>query len=380
MSVKFALHVLMFIDEFYPGGAQRVAVDLCRAAEKSTELKISIAVSKNIGPLKSDLPENVICHEVGVYRSWRNAKFLANKLSNICHANGVDVIVSHMTHLNKAIARAKFLNKSLPPVVAVEHTEISRQFITARNPWQRFIRPREMKILYKNFDRIVVVSDRIAEELEAYCDVGRHKVVTIHNPLDINRVPRSGKSKNILQNDKGKTVISVGRFDAVKNFPLLISAFSLARKLRGHHNDRLLLVGDGGISTELKKYAHDLGVSDQVVFCGYKRDVFSYLRSSDVFVSTSLYEGLGNAMLEAIACDCPCIATKTAGSAELAKYVDGLALVDQGDEQGLSRKIYEQLEKPSLCVSERDRAFILRLAPHKILQQYTTLLREVVSK
>ena len=370
----------MLMDGFYLGGAQRVVIDLCRACLATKRHQIAIAVSKNEGPLKSDVEQVVKCYEFGEYRSWLSARSLAKKLSDICLENDIDVIISHMTSVNKAVARAKIFNSSLPPVIAVEHTEIGRQFVCARSLWKRLVRPIETKILYKKLDKIIVVSEKIADELASFCSVDRSKMVTIHNPVDTSRadtsLPFKGRTSSVI----GKTVISVGRFDQVKNFPLLIRAFSAATKRRGCREDRLLLVGDGPLLQQLKDLALSLNIEEQVIFFGFQKDVFSYLRSSDVFVSTSHFEGLGNAMLEAIACDCPCIAMKTAGSQEISNYVDGISLLDQGDEDGLSQKIYEHLENPKLQVSESDKAFVSGLSPDRVLLRYQDVIWQVLEK
>jgi len=370
----------MLMDGFYLGGAQRVVIDLCRACLATKRHQIAIAVSKNEGPLKSDVQQNTKCYEFGEYRSWLSAGSLAKKLSDICLENDIDIIVSHMTSLNKAVARAKILNSSLPPVIAVEHTETGRQFVNARSFWKRLIRPFETKFLYKKLDKIIVVSEKIADELASFCSVDRNKIVTIHNPVDMRRAASSttfnGKASSVI----AKTVISVGRFDQVKNFPLLIRAFAAATNRRGCREDRLLLVGDGPLLQQLKDLALSLDVQEQVVFCGFQKDVFSYVRSSDIFVSTSYFEGLGNAMLEAIACDCPCIAMKTAGSQEIANYVSGIFLLDQGDEEGLSQKLYEHLENPELKVSESDKAFVAGLSPEMVLLRYQDVINQVLEK
>lgn len=370
----------MLMDGFYLGGAQRVVIDLCRACLATKRHKIVIAVSKNEGPVKSDVEQVIKCYEFGEYRSWLSARSLAKKLSDICLENDIDVIISHMTSLNKSVARAKIFNSSLPPVIAVEHTEIGRQFVNARSLWKRLVRPIETKILYKKLDKIAVVSEKIADELASFCSVDRDKMVTIHNPVDTSRAATSVAFNGRTSSLTGKTVISVGRFDQVKNFPLLIRAFSAATKRRGCREDRLLLVGDGPLLQQLKDLALSLNIEEQVIFCGFQKDVFSYLRSSDVFVSTSHFEGLGNAMLEAIACDCPCIAMKTAGSQEISNYVDGISLLDQGDEDGLSQKIYEHLENPKLQVSESDKAFVSGLSPDRVLLRYQDVIRQVLEK
>ena len=380
------MNILLVMDGFDPGGAQRVVIDLARMAIKDPDVNVFIAVSKAHGVLSGSVPEGVTVFEFGRYRELLDAVSFTKKMVDFCELYSIDIIVSHMMPINKAIARAKILDNRLPPVIGVEHTEVGRQFARPRLRRRRFLRLRwkwftrriETKFLYKKLDKIVIVAGTLADGLLNHFSVEPSKIVMIHNPVDINRAVSPGTVWEHFSSSIGKTVISIGRFDQVKNFHLLIEAFSQVSKMRGSNCDKLLLIGDGPRRQQLANYAHDLGVSDQVVFCGFQEDVFSYLKESDVFVSTSHFEGLGNAMLEAIAFGCPCIATRTAGSEEIAKYVDGIAIVEQGDLEGLSKKIYEQLENPIICISSRDREFVNGLSPDKVWRQYKAVISQAL--
>ena len=374
-------NVLFVIDGFYAGGAQRVVVDLVLAAVHSSVVVPVVAVSQRDGPLLDELDGLVDVRVFGAFRGLLDAFGLSLRLSRICKNDNIDLVISHMSHVNKSVLRAKFLMPHLPPVVIVEHTDIRRLFIGARSRFKRFFRPLETRFLYQRASKIITVSSQISLDLFLLCSLRKERFLKLHNPIKLDRVCKTEGTPQFDPFDfEGKTVISVGRFDQVKNFPLLIRAFSSATKRRGCREDRLLLVGDGPRRQQLKDLVLSLDIEEQVVFCGFQRDVFPFLRSSDVFVSTSHFEGLGNAMLEAIACGCPCIAVKTAGSQEIANYVGGISLLDQGDEDGLSQKIYEHLENPTLQVSESDKAFVAGLSPDRVWLRYEDVITQVLEK
>ncbi len=108
----------------------------------------------------------------------------------------------------------------------------------------------------------------------------------------------------------------VGRMnDPVKNYPLLLRA--MARLATRFENLEAILVGDGFLRPSLETMAHELGLSRCVRFLGNRRDVPAILRSLDVAVLTSDSEGLSNAILEAMACGLPVVASRVGGNIEL---------------------------------------------------------------
>ena len=101
----------------------------------------------------------------------------------------------------------------------------------------------------------------------------------------------------------------------------------------------LLLVGDGTHRTCLEKKARDLSIADHVVFAGFREDVPELINMMDIFVLPSLNEGMGRAILEAMACGKPVISTRTGGIPELIREGETGLLVNPGDARGLAEAI-----------------------------------------
>ena len=120
------------------------------------------------------------------------------------------------------------------------------------------------------------------------------------------------QSKNDKKDEK-ITVVSAGRLIPRKGYEYLI------RALEGKKNFEVVLIGDGPLTEELSDLADELGVN--VSFLGKVKHerVASIFQDSDIFALPSLNEGMSNAILEAMACGLPIIATDTGGSKELVK-------------------------------------------------------------
>lgn len=107
--------------------------------------------------------------------------------------------------------------------------------------------------------------------------------------------------------EREKTVVAVGRLTAQKNHVLLLQAFS--DFVQTEPDYRLILYGKGELDEELKEVAEKLGISDKVIFAGFKDPVLEYINRSGMYVLSSDYEGISNSLAEAMAIGLPVIAT-----------------------------------------------------------------------
>lgn len=131
--------------------------------------------------------------------------------------------------------------------------------------------------------------------------------------------------------------VSVGRVVARKGFDFLIKSLAKIKNKK----IRALIIGDGPEKENLKKLAESLGVSDRIKFLGSigEEQKFQYLAASDVFVLSSVHEGFGIVLQEAMQVGLPIIATDNGGQVDFVKEGDNGFLVKFGDENALVEKI-----------------------------------------
>ncbi|MBU1863221.1 MAG: glycosyltransferase family 4 protein [Candidatus Omnitrophica bacterium] len=130
---------------------------------------------------------------------------------------------------------------------------------------------------------------------------------------------------------------TVSRLTYIKGNAFLIDALSLV--IQTYPQTLLLVIGDGEERNSLEDKVQQLGLVDNVRFLGFRDDVFELLHALDIFVLASLNEGLGKAILEAMACGKPVIASRTGGVPEVVR--DGVTgiLVPPGDSESLARTL-----------------------------------------
>ena len=140
-------------------------------------------------------------------------------------------------------------------------------------------------------------------------------------------------------------LVSVGRLTPQKNQALLIRAFA---RIAGETQEKLLLYGAGELRDELQKLIDSLGLSERVRLMGLSADVAGDIRDAKAFVLSSDYEGVPNALLEAMALVLPCIATDCQGGGPKMVIKDGVngLLVPMGDEAALADTMLRLLRDP----------------------------------
>jgi glycosyltransferase involved in cell wall biosynthesis len=194
----------------------------------------------------------------------------------------------------------------------------------------------------KRADVFIAISQEIERDLT---DLGfpPDKIVCIPNGVDTTRFsPLSTADKAACRHDLGLSdgpiLIYAGRLSAVKQLDVLLRAFAgLAPRFSAR--GRLLIVGEGEELEHLKSLAIELGIGQQVVFVGPVLSIERYLQASDVFVLPSQSEGLPLALLEAMACGLPCVASATGGVLDVVRSkINGLT-VPAGDVCALQKAL-----------------------------------------
>jgi glycosyltransferase involved in cell wall biosynthesis len=139
-----------------------------------------------------------------------------------------------------------------------------------------------------------------------------------------------------------------GRFQPQKNLFVLLEQFGKAIRATSVPLT-LRLIGDGADATKLKAHARDLGIADHVQWTGWldKEGIREAYRAADVFVNPSLFEGMPNTVLEAMACGLPVIASRVMGNDEVVEHGDTGILFDLTEPDALARAIADLATSPA---------------------------------
>lgn len=159
------------------------------------------------------------------------------------------------------------------------------------------------------------------------------KTSVIYNPLKI-------EARNVgaaLNASKDDLVVSVGRLTSQKQQGVLLNAF--ARFHQSHPTYKLIIYGDGEMRESLLEQAKRLGINDSFELPGRSNQVIKDILHAKMFVMTSLYEGMSNALAEAMCIGLPCISTKVSGATDLIQDAKNGLLAEVGDVDGIAEKM-----------------------------------------
>ncbi|WP_249598479.1 glycosyltransferase [Peribacillus frigoritolerans] len=299
MSKKIAF----IIPALTGGGAERVVANLTKGLPSNYEKFIIIyhttdksyehngrIINLNIGSSDNKFGKiiNTIRRIVALkkikkkYKIDRSISFLENpNLINIFSKGNEDVFVSIRNHQSSEFTGiTKIINKVI------------------------------VKFCYSKADKIVAISNGVKNDLIENFGVKSKEIETIYNPVDIERInnlktkPLEEKYRKIYKNP---TIITVGRLTYQKGQWHLIRAFK--KVVEKVPNVQLVIVGTGMLEEQLKQLIADLNLTNNIHFTGFQDNPFKFIHLADMFILPSLFEGLGNVLLEAMACETPIIST-----------------------------------------------------------------------
>ncbi|MBI5239990.1 MAG: glycosyltransferase [Elusimicrobia bacterium] len=175
------------------------------------------------------------------------------------------------------------------------------------------------------------------------------RVRTVRNGVDLPEIPSAAERRRArlqlgLREDE-PLLLAMGRLDEQKGHSVLLDA---AARLKGPNRPRCAVVGDGPLRDRLRRQAARLGLERAVQLPGERADVRAWMNAADVFVLPSLWEGLPNALLEAMALGLPVAASRVDGVPEaVTDGTDGL-LVEPADPGALAAALGSLLADPDL--------------------------------
>lgn len=236
--------------------------------------------------------------------------YLSSKILNgVINKEKPDLIVSFLVNSNLIALINKYLFITDIPICCSDHNTISKEINSLPYP---FFYKMLIRHLYKKSDYHISVSEGAKNDLVKYCGLPKNKIVTIYNAVDIDKVKKESKEKldddiaDILRDKNTKKIITSGRLTNQKNQELLIRAYN---RIKNRPDTKLLILGQGEKKEELQALANNLGIGDDVLFLGWRKNPFNIIAQCDLFVLSSDWEGLPLVIIEAMSLGVPVIST-----------------------------------------------------------------------
>lgn len=265
---------------------------------------------------------------------------------------------------------AKLIFKNKPKFVYTEHSTHNRR---REKSYLRLLE----KFIYNSYDKIISISQQTEDNLIRWLKPkDPKKFIVIENGVDIekfiNAKPYNKSEIDSEFTNDTKLICMVGRFTEAKDQATLIKAMK-----KVSDNVHLLLVGEGPLKETNEDLAKEIGVKDRVHFLGFRNDIPRILKTIDIFVLSSNWEGFGLAAVEGMAAGKPVIASDVPGLRDIVKGSGLLFPVGNSDE--LARKINELVCEKSKYgeISKKCQERAKNYSLERMVEQYIKLYKEI---
>ena len=288
-----------------------------------------------------------------------------------------DLVYTAMPTSNIAALAALFLSRAKSRLVISERSNPALEAKHSKT-WRYRTAFALQRYCYPRADSIVAVSHDLANDLAAFAGLPRDAIRVIYNPAFDDRVagPDTAVTHPWLDEKPVPVILAAGRLTEQKDFATLIRAFGQLRQTR---NIRLLILGEGNQRQRLEALVKELGLTEHVTMPGFVPDIFPFLGKADVFALTSIWEGFGNVLVQALAAGCSIVSTDCPnGPGEiLARGAFG-RLVPVSDVAALAQALDQSLSTPfeSALLRERAQFFSLTRSADAYEKLFVELTRE----
>ncbi len=368
-NLPLVVHVVHSLEG---GGTERFLLSLLRAFDHHTMRHVVVTL-RDAGSLAAQLPDEVACIALGAVGRSRTSGF---HLARVCARLRPSLIHARNTCTWSDAVMACMLVPGAKLVLGFHGLQSGGDFSRRDRYAVRIARA-----LGASFTSVSELGQRqMARQLR----LPLQRIAHLPNGIDPGRFDaHATQTRHLVRESLGylpheRVIGIVGSLTAVKGHDLLLTAF--ANTARTIPAIRLLVVGDGPLRGALEATARELSIHDRVHFSGWRDDVPALLGAMDTYVCASRSEGMSNALLEAMACGLPVIATSVGDHPTMIRDgIDGL-MVPPNDAQSLTSAIILILETPELAhrlgAAARSRAgsFDLQRSVAAYQQFYRSLL------
>jgi glycosyltransferase involved in cell wall biosynthesis len=250
-----------------------------------------------------------------------------------------------------------------------------------------FPRPKRIfvnRLLLRRRDRVVAVGQAVAQALIRNEGIPAQRVEVIYNGIDLSVFLHNGHDRRAIRSEMGAgeddlLIVQVARLDYLKDHATAIHA--LAEVVRCRTNVRLVLVGEGPEEERIAEWIRQRNLASHVRLLGLRSDISRLLSAADVFLLTSISEGIPLAVIEAMAAGLPVVSTNVGGLTETVEDGRTSFLASAGDHVTLAQHILRLAEDPALRrqMGQRGRERAIRLfSERRMHAHYLQCYREIL--
>ncbi|WP_018479666.1 glycosyltransferase [Pontibacter roseus] len=360
------MSIVFYFPNLRPGGAERVMLQLLNFFH-NRGLTVSLLLGKKEGQLLTQLNPQIPVYELGT----AGARGSVFSLIKFCRKHQPDILFATLGASVAAALAKPFLPRKTKLISRLGNTigaerKIIKSFI------RRMIVMGLLKLIANKSDIVVFQSHYMKRDFLKFIEIEESKCRVIYNPVNIPEV-NSKATEEAINSD----LLAIGRLMEQKDYFTLIQSIAHYKRITSD-SINLNIVGEGPLENELKKLVKSLALENEVHFLGFQANPYRYLSKSKYLISSSLYEGFSNVILESLALGVPVIATDCpSGNREvLEENVNGF-FTEVGDSEKMANTINLALEnRPSFDSTKIAADLKAKFDLQFIGEQYASMINE----
>lgn len=382
-SCRGVLRVAYVVHTFDMGGIERSVARLCNGLDRRRFAPLVVCLNRSGDAAQwltaKDVPI-VELHKAGG-NDWR----VVGRLARALRERKVDVVHSHnWGTLLETVAARRWAGTP-------RHVHAERGTLfggAAATGWRARLRVPLARWAFSQADQLLTNAQSIAGRLERVFGLPAANVQVIPNGVDLPGGPPTTGTRQHVRERLGVApddvvIGSVGRLVEVKDFATLVRA--LAQVAASGRQVHLLLVGDGPLKPALMQLAESLGIAARLHLSGQQEAVGDWLAAMDVYVNSSVSEGMSQSIVEALAAGLPLAVTDVGDNALLAgRGGEPNGLVSPaGDDGALAANLQQLVDNPGLRKTFGARSLASHAENYSVpgmLRRYETLYAELAAR
>lgn len=305
-------------------------------------LRIDLLPIRLSGDHAAALPEGVRVRPLGASHAATSVFAIARYL----RSHRPPVLLAAKDRAGRAALWARAVARTDTRIVIRLGTHLAAS-MEGRSRMRRWARILPMRLSYWMADRVIAVSEGVAEDTVRATGIGAERVSVVRNPVVTPRL-RALAAERLdhpwFDGQGPPVLLGAGRLTRQKDFPTLVRAFA---RVRGGRPCRLVILGEGADRPDLEELARTLDVADDLALPGFASNPYRFMARASLFVLSSRWEGSPNVLTEAMALGTPVASTDCpSGPREILRGGRYGPLAPVGDDVALAGAIRTALDTP----------------------------------
>lgn len=363
------MKITLLIGSLTGGGAERVVCNLANFLVKKNH-KVTILTVNDLKTYETDdrVRHVVLYRKTGSHLPHFIINLIRiNRMNRYFRKEKMDVYLTFLPELTKLILLQKRFLRC--PIILAQRSDPEVYYHASEHN-------------RKSFEKYYSQADGYVFQTEDAKKFFEHRGINVLNSLVVaNAVNQDFVSKS-YKGTRRKVIVSAGRLTKAKNFSMLIEAFSQIQDKYSEYN--LEIFGDGELKEKLIQQAESKGLKERVIFPGYVNNLGEKIKDASLFVLSSDYEGMSNALMEAMTLGLPVISTDCPAGGSRFLIEDGKngRLVPVGDVEKMKEAIDDMLSDygASIQMGVEARKICDELQSDKVYSKWEDFIKNTVNK